>query len=71
MEDVRYLYQTELPMAVRIVEARIVRAEMLAAAQGQSGAAKQALLLESQRPGPDHLRDLTELGHRQGAGLGV
>jgi len=30
MEDVRYLYQTELPMAVRIVEARIVGAEMLA-----------------------------------------
>ena len=47
LEDVRYLYQTELPMAVRIVEARIVGAEMLAAAQGQSGAAKQALLLEA------------------------
>src|SRR5450830_1480725 len=47
LEDVRYLYQTELPMAVRILEARVVGAEMLAAAQGQSGAAKQALLLEA------------------------
>jgi hypothetical protein len=47
MEDVSYLYQTELPIAMRIVEARIVQGEMLAAAQGQSGASKQGLLLEA------------------------
>jgi len=47
MEDVRSLYQSELPVAVRILEARIVQAEMLAEAQGQSGAARQALLLEA------------------------
>lgn len=47
IEDVRYLYQAELPIAVRIVQARITGAEMLAAAQEQSGIAKQALLLEA------------------------
>ena len=47
MEDVRYLYQAELPVAIRIVEARILEAELLAASQGQSGAAKQALLIEA------------------------
>lgn len=47
MEDVRALYQSELPIALRILEARNVQAEMLAEAQGQSGAARQALLLEA------------------------
>jgi len=47
MEDVRYLYQAELPIAVRIVEARILESELLAASQGASGATKQALLLEA------------------------
>jgi hypothetical protein len=47
MEDVRYLYQSEFPIATRILQARVVQAEMLAAAQGQSGAAKQALLIEA------------------------
>lgn len=47
MEDVRYLYQTELPVAVRIVQARVLQAELLAAAQGQSGAARLTLLLEA------------------------
>ena len=47
MEDVRYLYQAELPVAIRIVEARILEAELLAASQGESGATKQALLMEA------------------------
>jgi hypothetical protein len=47
MEDVRYLYQAELPIADRILEARVLQAEMLAEAQGQSGASKQGLLLEA------------------------
>jgi hypothetical protein len=47
MEDVRSLYQSELPIAVRILQARIVQAEMLAEAQGQSGPARQALLQEA------------------------
>jgi hypothetical protein len=47
IEDVRYLYQAELPVAVRIVEARILEAELLAASQGESGATKQALLMEA------------------------
>jgi hypothetical protein len=47
MEDVRYLYQAELPIAIRIVEARILDAELLAASQGESGATKQALLMEA------------------------
>ena len=47
MEDVRYLYQAELPVAVRIEQARVLEAEMLAAAQGESGAIKQALLMEA------------------------
>jgi hypothetical protein len=47
MEDVRYLYQAELPIAVRIAEARVIQAEMLAAAQGESGVTKQALLMEA------------------------
>ena len=46
-EDVRYLYQTELPLAFQIIQARIVQGEMLAAAQGQTGAAKQGLLIEA------------------------
>ena len=47
MEDVRYLYQAELPIAIRVVEARILEAELLAASQGESGATKQALLKEA------------------------
>ena len=47
IEDVRYLYQTELPIAARIVQVRIVEAELLAASQGESGATKQALLMEA------------------------
>jgi hypothetical protein len=47
MEDVRYMYQAELPIAIRIVEARILESELLAASQGESGATKQALLMEA------------------------
>lgn len=47
MEDVRYVYGAQLPVAVRIIQARTVQAEMLAAAQGQSGPARAALLLEA------------------------
>jgi hypothetical protein len=47
MEDVRYLYQSELPVAIRVVQARITESEMLAAAQAESGATKQALLMEA------------------------
>jgi hypothetical protein len=47
MEDVRYLYQSELPVAIQIVEARILQAQLLDAAQGVSGATKQTLLLEA------------------------
>jgi hypothetical protein len=47
MDDVRYMYQAELPIAIRIVEARIVESELLAASQGASGATKQALLMEA------------------------
>jgi hypothetical protein len=47
MEDVRQLYVTELPMAVRILEARTAQAELLAAAQQQSGAARTALVMEA------------------------
>jgi hypothetical protein len=47
MEDVRYMYQAELPIAIRIVQARIFQSELLAASQGESGATKQALLMEA------------------------
>jgi hypothetical protein len=47
MEDVRYLYQSELPIAIQIVEARILQAQLLDASQGVSGATKQTLLLEA------------------------
>jgi hypothetical protein len=47
MEDVRYLYQAELPVAIRIVQARILEAELMAASQGETGATKQALLMEA------------------------
>ena len=47
MEDVRTLYETELPVALRILEARTVQAELLAAAQQQSGAARTALVMEA------------------------
>lgn len=47
VEDVRYLYQTELPVAVMILRARVVEAEMEAAAQTKTGAEKAALLVEA------------------------
>jgi len=47
MVDTRTLYQTELPLAIRIVQARVTQAALLAASQGQSGATKQTLLLEA------------------------
>ena len=47
MEDVHYLYQSELPVSVRIIQARLVQSELLAAAQSQSGPTRAALLLEA------------------------
>jgi hypothetical protein len=47
MEDVRYLYQSELPVAIRILQAQLVQAEMQAAAATTTGPAKQTLLLEA------------------------
>jgi len=47
LEDVRFLYQSELPVAIRIAEARIVQQQMVPAAQGQSGAVHEGLLLEA------------------------
>jgi hypothetical protein len=47
MEDVRYLYQTEMPVAIRILQARLVQGELQAAAATAAGPAKQALLLEA------------------------
>lgn len=47
MNDVNYLYQIELPVAVRLLQARFEEAEMTAAAQGQTGATRQTLLLEA------------------------
>jgi hypothetical protein len=47
VEDVRFLYQAELPVAVRIVEARILQTEFAAAAAGETGAVKQSLLTEA------------------------
>ena len=46
LEDVRYLYQTELPLAVRILQARTLQAELQAAASGQTPAIQQALAIE-------------------------
>lgn len=47
MEDVRYLYQSELPVAIRILQARLVQSEMQAAAATTTGPAKQTLVLEA------------------------
>lgn len=47
MEDVRTLYEAELPVALRVLEARTVQAELLAAAQQQSGPARAALVMEA------------------------
>lgn len=47
IEDVRYLYQTELPMAMAIAEARIRQQQFQADASTQTGAAHDALLLEA------------------------
>jgi hypothetical protein len=47
MEDVRTLYEAELPVALRILEARTFQAELLAAAQQQSGPARAALVMEA------------------------
>ena len=47
MGDVRLLYEAELPVALRILEARTIQAELLAAAQQQSGPARAALVMEA------------------------
>jgi hypothetical protein len=47
IEDVRFLYQAELPVAMRIVQARILQVEFEAAAKRETGAVKQALLTEA------------------------
>jgi hypothetical protein len=47
MNDVRYLYQTELPVAIRILQARLVQAELQAAAATTTGPAAEALLVEA------------------------
>jgi hypothetical protein len=48
MVDVRSLYQDELPVAVQILEARILAAEFEAAAESASGSAAQALRLQAE-----------------------
>lgn len=47
MEDVRYLYQSELPVAIRILEAQLLQGELQAAAAIETGPAKQALQSEA------------------------
>jgi hypothetical protein len=47
MEDVRYLYQTEMPVAIRILQARLVQGELQVAAAATTGPAREALLLEA------------------------
>jgi hypothetical protein len=47
LEDVRYLYQTELPVAVRILEARTYQAQLQAAADAATGPDKAALQHEA------------------------
>ncbi|MGA3057784.1 MAG: hypothetical protein ABSE70_07085 [Candidatus Limnocylindrales bacterium] len=47
MDDVRYLYQTELPVAIRILEARLVQGELQAAAATTTGLAGEALQVEA------------------------
>ena len=46
-EVARYLYQTELPTAVAIAEARIRQHELETAAAGATGTAQQALFIEA------------------------
>jgi hypothetical protein len=48
LEDIRYLYQTELPMAVQILQARALQAELQAAGSGATSAVQQALAIEAQ-----------------------
>jgi hypothetical protein len=48
MVDVRSLYQDELPVAVQVLEARILAAEFRAKADGASGSAVQALELQAE-----------------------
>jgi hypothetical protein len=48
MVDVRGLYQDELPVAVQILEARILSAEFGSAADAASGSARQALELQAE-----------------------
>ena len=47
LEDVRYLYQVELPVAVRILQARALQATYTVAAAAETGANKQALKVEA------------------------
>jgi hypothetical protein len=47
MEDVRYLYQSELPVAIRILEARLLQTAATADAVKAGGAAKLALQVEA------------------------
>jgi hypothetical protein len=47
MNDVSYLYQTELPVAIRILQARLVQGELQAAAATTSGPAGEALGVEA------------------------
>jgi hypothetical protein len=47
MNDVRYLYQTELPVAIQILQARLVQEELQAAAATTTGPTGQALQVEA------------------------
>jgi hypothetical protein len=47
MDDVRYLYQTELPVAIRILQARLVQSELQAAAATTTGPVGEALQVEA------------------------
>jgi hypothetical protein len=47
MEDVHYLYGSELPVAIRILQARILQSEFQAAAAKTTGPAAETLQLEA------------------------
>ncbi len=47
VEDARYLYQTELPLAMAIAEARLRQQQFESAGNAATSATQQALLLES------------------------
>ena len=47
MNDIGQVYQVELPLAVRVLEARLVADEMGTAAQGKAGTIQQALQVEA------------------------